>query len=711
MATLVLGVVGRAVLGPLGGVVGSLLGSGLDRRLFGGGRSRSAAAAPEIQSASYGEPLAIVHGRMRVSGNIIWAAPVRSFASRAGGKRGSNDSQSYSASFAVALCSRRVSDVGRIWADGRLIRDSNGNWLKTITMRLHHGTEYQSPDFLIAAAENAAPAYRGMAYVVFEDMPLDDYGNRIPSLSFEVIADDGQVTMADVAQSVATRVGLDLKFEGLFPEVTGMVVATTSAASDALAPILRSAGAMISAGTVMIGRTGIRKDLGFPLQADAVRSGGSASRERLQRAAVGASPVAIEVGYYDVSRDYQPGLQRARIRAGMSVETDALPAALTPDLAKRLVQDRLLDAQAGRQRMVLRLPWRHLGIRPGERLEYDGSAWQVREVRFEAFVLILELVQTPHRLPALTESDGGRALDHGDRASGPTTIVALDLPPLPGELPTQPRLLVAAGADESWRGCSVEISLDNGVSFEPVGTLSRPVAMGVALNALAEASPAVWDRRNQIEIEVISDAMWLESRPEPSVLSGANLALLGSEIIQFQTATPIGGRRFALSGLLRGRRGTEASVGSHAIGDRFLLLNTNDMLPLQMPLEHLGTSAIVRAMGPGDLDWVVVDVRIGDLAIQPLAPVHLSIRRQGDEFRLNWIASSRAGFGWPDLGDVPTGENRAEWRVIVRNHTSILTEGTVMRPEFTCPAFPQPFWFDVAQIGQTVGQSATLRVP
>ena len=42
-----------------------------------------------------------------------------------------------------------------------------------------HGT-------LIEAVEGAAPAYRGCAYVVFEDLPLDPFGNRLPQLSFEV---------------------------------------------------------------------------------------------------------------------------------------------------------------------------------------------------------------------------------------------------------------------------------------------------------------------------------------------------------------------------------------------------------------------------------------------------------------------------------------------------------------------------------------------
>jgi len=50
-------------------------------------------------------------------------------------------------------------------------------------------------DDLIAAREGAdnAPAYRGHAYVVFERLPLADFGNRIPQLSFEIIRPIGRL--------------------------------------------------------------------------------------------------------------------------------------------------------------------------------------------------------------------------------------------------------------------------------------------------------------------------------------------------------------------------------------------------------------------------------------------------------------------------------------------------------------------------------------
>ena len=57
-----------------------------------------------------------------------------------------------------------------------------------VTLRLHKGGETQEPDPFIAAKMGAAntPAYRGTAYVVFEELPLERFGNRLPQLSFEV---------------------------------------------------------------------------------------------------------------------------------------------------------------------------------------------------------------------------------------------------------------------------------------------------------------------------------------------------------------------------------------------------------------------------------------------------------------------------------------------------------------------------------------------
>ncbi|MBI1391788.1 MAG: hypothetical protein GC152_03500 [Alphaproteobacteria bacterium] len=143
----------------------------------------------QVQSSTEGAGVLRVWGRARVAGQIIWAARFRETASTtsesAGGKGGPSSrttitEYAYSISFAVGLCEGPIDRVGRVWADGRPLD------LSKINMRIYHGDETQGSDDLIAAIEGAAPGFRGLAYVVFEDLPLADFGNRIPQLSFEV---------------------------------------------------------------------------------------------------------------------------------------------------------------------------------------------------------------------------------------------------------------------------------------------------------------------------------------------------------------------------------------------------------------------------------------------------------------------------------------------------------------------------------------------
>ncbi|MBI3672356.1 MAG: glycoside hydrolase/phage tail family protein [Rhizobiales bacterium] len=144
-------------------------------------------------SGSEGSPIPRVWGRMRVASQVIWATNfeevVSTHTDKASGKGGGGSSSTkiteykYFANFAVALCEGEIDRIGRAWADGKEF-DMSG-----LTVRLYTGSETQEPDSLIVAKEGAdnAPAYRGLAYLVFERLPVAGFGNRLPQLSFEVI--------------------------------------------------------------------------------------------------------------------------------------------------------------------------------------------------------------------------------------------------------------------------------------------------------------------------------------------------------------------------------------------------------------------------------------------------------------------------------------------------------------------------------------------
>jgi len=210
MAALVLSIAGGAVgaaFGPVGAIAGriagALVGNAIDRTVFGAGNRTASGprlADLDVMASTEGAPIPRVYGRTRLSGQVIWATPLEEVVSTdtasSGGKGGlfggpttATTTYSYFANFAVGLCDGEIARVGRIWADGKLL-DTSG-----LAIRVHRGGEDQAADDLIVAREGAvnAPAYRGTAYVVFERLPLADFGNRLPQLSFEIIRPVGRL--------------------------------------------------------------------------------------------------------------------------------------------------------------------------------------------------------------------------------------------------------------------------------------------------------------------------------------------------------------------------------------------------------------------------------------------------------------------------------------------------------------------------------------
>ncbi|NWH09202.1 MAG: glycoside hydrolase/phage tail family protein [Alphaproteobacteria bacterium] len=191
-------VLGQTLSGQaIGGAVGSFIGGEVDRLLWPSAPARHIEGPRlqelQLQTSAEGAPIQRVFGRARLAGQVIWAANFKEVAKTSqpssGGKGGgastggaSVTEHFYYASFAVGLCEGVIGGIGLVWADGKPID------LSRYTYRIYQGTEDQLPDALIEAIEGEAqaPAYRGLAYIVFEDLPLEEFGNRVPQLNFEV---------------------------------------------------------------------------------------------------------------------------------------------------------------------------------------------------------------------------------------------------------------------------------------------------------------------------------------------------------------------------------------------------------------------------------------------------------------------------------------------------------------------------------------------
>jgi len=181
----------------------------------------------QVQTATIGVPIPLVYGQYAIAGNIIWSSGIieTKHKEKQGGKGGPTQTVktfTYSVNIAVGICEGEIKDLLRVWADAVLIYDAsdqrtdeadwqyvdrlarNARMLSSLVlialsqtkdgmpaalMETYKGDEFQLPDPTIESWEGVGnvSAFRGLAYVVFTEFQLADFGNRVPNFRFEVI--------------------------------------------------------------------------------------------------------------------------------------------------------------------------------------------------------------------------------------------------------------------------------------------------------------------------------------------------------------------------------------------------------------------------------------------------------------------------------------------------------------------------------------------
>lgn len=241
MATVLLSAAGAAIGGSIGGsvlglsgavigrAVGATVGQFIDQSLLGVGSEVVETGKLDryrLTGASEGTAIPLTWGRIRIGGQVIWSTRFKEdySTSQIGGKGAfgggaTTKEYSYSVSLAIALCRGEILRVGRVWADGMEVG------LDELNMRVYTGTEHQGPDPKIEAVEGTenTPRYRGVAYVVVEDLELSRFGNRVPQFSFEVIRATDSSLVPEEAKSLSDTI----KAVSLIPGTGEYSLATT----------------------------------------------------------------------------------------------------------------------------------------------------------------------------------------------------------------------------------------------------------------------------------------------------------------------------------------------------------------------------------------------------------------------------------------------------------------------------------------------------
>jgi hypothetical protein len=691
MATLVFTALGTALGGPIGGVLGALAGSQVDSALFGGGTVTGPRLKDlSVTTSAYGSAVARQFGTMRVAGVIIWATDLAesSQSSSSGKNQPTVTTYSYSSSFAVALSSRPILSVGRIWADGNLLRGADGDMKVGGTLRVYTGAGDQAPDALIAAAEGNAscPAFRGMAYAVFEDLQLADYGNRIPSLTFEVVADTGTLSLASLMDGVVEDVDADVPLPGILGYACEGALSDTLSQFQPIMPMSCDAG-----GDALTIASNQASSSPIALTEPAVSgtSGdfGKQSGFQRKRDPVPENPPRV-LRYYDPALDYQPGTQRSwgQTLAGQP-KTIEVPATMTAQTAASYIQQSARDTNWSRETLKWRSAQLDPTVAPGVLVSPYGLAgvWRVTDWQWSDTGIQLDLERVAPVASTNGNTDAGRANVAVDQPVSASSLVAYELP-WDGQGSGDTVIVQAAASSSSagWTGAALYADDGAGNLTWLAASGRKRSVTGVATDVLPAASSLLIDRQSQVSVRLTGTDLALSDATVDQLAMGANRALLGQEIIQFADAQSLGSGVWQLSGLMRGRGGTESAIGTHQAGDPFVLL---DSTPVTLDDSLMHGATTIAAIGLADTKPVEAPVLCQGYSQRPWSPVWPTAQSNADgSLTLSWTRRARGGWSWVDGIDMPLQEQSELYLVALGGWNSPILQWQVSTPTLTIDA-------------------------
>ena len=536
-------------------------------------------------------------------------------------------------------------------------------------MRIYTGEEDQDADTLIAEIEGAelSPAYRGLAYVVFEDLDLSEFFNRIPALTFEIIAEE-TFGLAEIVEELVDDADAQVSLDGLSGFSCEGPLADVLSQLDPIFPIDADA----SGQTIVFARERLQSSpivLSEPaISVEDGDFGGGAGYAR-RRHPPHERPLEV-LRYYDIDRDFQPGLQRAPGRPGPGQpRTVEIAASMTATTALSFADRMRQKSDWSRDKLSWRTCELDPAVAPGAVVsitDFPGrwrvEDWELRDKGIE--LSLVRVVPSGTEAPPPTIVDPGRINPLPDLPAPPTMLVAFELPSDgAGSVNTARIYAAVSSAGQNWSGAA--LFTDDGTgSLQSLGPSGRMRSVvGTVPDALLSANPLLIDRERVLTVELLSDDMMLANATPAQLAAGSNKALIGNEIIQFAKAEPLGGRMWQLSGLLRGRGGTESAVGGHGSNERFVLLDQRPRL-LDPALIPSGPATQIVAAGRGDPDPVSSAIGLRGISLRPPSPVHGRSELLADgSLRLCWTRRARGSWLWLDGAETPLVEETERYLV------------------------------------------------
>ena len=582
------------------------------------GRSGKGAKAPDTRSYSYDLDLAILLGKGPLRVLKIWANTdlIYDVTAPATGVYDPDldPDDSYDPNFPP---DPNVTDAGPGARYGKQpATDSSGTTSATLlhgnyaALRIYEGNETQLPDPLIEGVVDAqygagsTPAYRGNCYVVLEKFVIDRWGT-VPNLVF-LVENTAYTTLRQMAEQRCAAVGLsftDYNFENLdaYP-LRGLYINQREAPRRAL----ENAGRLFGVDfithdglvqSVMRRATSVATitadELGLT-EGEAAEGASAHVPPRLETRLVDEVqlPRRIDLKFFDPEKDHQVSTAGAfkQITRSEKHETIETPLTLTSGEARQMAERELVAAWIEQAAQTFSLGPKYAWLRPSDVVQIirDGFTHLVRVVEIQGAVpgaLKMSAVAADAAIYDVVAAAASQPAPPVTVKLVANTVVALMDVPWLRDQDTTPGFYAAATTRGGYEWPGASLYVDRGAGWESVAEFTAPAVMGRAVTTLPNGSSpgSTFDTVNSVTV----DLYWgeLDSATAAQVLDGANFAVVGNEVIQFQTASRVSGyaNRWTLSALRRGQKKTGGYTATHASGERFVLLNSAvRFVPMQL---------------------------------------------------------------------------------------------------------------------------------
>lgn len=388
-------------------------------------------------------------------------------------------------------------------------------------------------------------------------------------------------------------------------------------------------------------------------------------------------PSEVNVNFIEGENDYQEGSVRERnlFAPVENVKRIRLPLVMEELDARKIAFRELWTEWTNRQTVKLALPPSFLDLVENDKLviPYDGKTIRIliRQIeRGRNGVLLVEGVieseQSRDWSNAVSQGPGTTPYDLPNWVD--VDFWLIDLAPLgDGHVQVSGFYIAGCATDFAahWDGIRLYSSADD-VTYGQVEGIEAESVLGKLISpndTLGDGPFGVWDKTNTIDVELFHGS--LSSKTELEVLNGANTAIVGTEIIGFQTATLISGQQYTLSNLLRGLRGTEAAIPNHVAKEGFALLNVGTFKFVEWSLES-----------NKEYYWkgVPVGAQLSDVTafqaaykgnnLKCFAPVHIKGERDvSNNLTIKWVRRTRYRHSIFSLYPTPWDESWMRWYI------------------------------------------------